>query len=558
VTKYFNSFTTLLIGFPSVLLAQSIPPSVEPGRIADDQRPVLVAPARLPAQVSRLNQDLPDAALAQEVFVLGNLTVVGNTVLPAEQLQTLTAPLQTNAQVTALQVVEATRQLRAAYAEAGYGLAVVHRPLYGLNGQRVDVRIEVVEGYVEAVGWPDDPRNTNRQEHWSQQLRQERPLRANTRYRYESLAKELPGLNYTATLVPGSRVGATRLEFGQQVNTKPSFNLNLSNRGTEASGPWQISLGGTFLRPTGGNDRLTFNYSGTLDWGESHYLYAQYDTWVGQEGAVLSVYGSWSDGDPGTAVLNQLDYQSGGLSYGIKLTYPVLVTQELDLRVFGGLEYGQFGSDILNTTNTDDRLTFAQVGLDARWGDTWFGEKAGASNQLTLTYSHGIEGWGDLGNANPNASRADGRVDFSKLVLEWERQHQFDKGWSLKANLKGQAAFTPLLSSQECGFGGSRYGRAFDSSALVGDNCAMLGLELAKSLPVQNQWLTGLKVFALADYGHVWQHGGADNSGSSIGLGLRGAIKGGADFSVEAAKASTDAVGIDEDWRVFGSLGVRW
>lgn len=558
VRHFLSTLTAATLALANQVAAQAIPSSVDPGRVELQQRPTNTLPRRLPEQVARINQNLPDAALAAEAFVLGDFKIVGNTVLSPGQIGLITKALASGNTVTALQVVEATRSLRAAYADAGYSLVVVHRPLYGLNGQRVDVRIEVVEGHVEAVAWPDDAGGAKRQEHWGNRLSSERPLTADIRYRYESLAAELPGLGYNATLVPGSRVGATRLEFGSSPQKPFSLNASANNRGTEASGPWQVSLGAAWLRPTGGNDRLQINYNSTTDWGEQHYLYAQYDTWIGYEGTMLSVYGSLSDGDPGTAVLNQLDYVSEGHTYGFKLTHPLILQPSLDLRLFGGFEHTQFQSNILGTTNSDDRLTFGKLGLDARWSDQWFGENAAASNHVTFTYFQGIEGLGDLGNNNPNASRADGRVDFSKAVLEWRRKHQLRNGWGLSADFKGQAAFTPLLSSQECGFGGSRHGRAYDASALVGDDCAMLGMELTKSIPVASGVVNGLTVFALADYGRVWQDGGADNKGTSIGLGIRGVAFEKVEFSMEGTTASTNAVGIDEDWRVFGSLGVRW
>ena len=86
----------------------------------------------------------------------------------------------------------------------------------------------------------------------------------------------------------------------------------------------------------------------------------------------------------------------------------------------------------------------------------------------------------------------------------------------------GQYAWSPLLSSEQFGFGGEPFGRAYDSSELTGDN-GMAGMtELRYSVPEFIPHLTS-EAFAFWDLGRVWDHdatGDAENA-ASAGIGLR-------------------------------------
>ena len=70
----------------------------------------------------------------------------------------------------------------------------------------------------------------------------------------------------------------------------------------------------------------------------------------------------------------------------------------------------------------------------------------------------------------------------------------------------GQYAFTPLLVSEQCSYGGRFFGRAFDPSQLLGDHCwAALG-ELRYDIMTPWKQLTRLQTYAFADHGEILQH----------------------------------------------------
>lgn len=93
----------------------------------------------------------------------------------------------------------------------------------------------------------------------------------------------------------------------------------------------------------------------------------------------------------------------------------------------------------------------------------------------------------------------------------------------------GQWSADPLLSSQECGYGGRIYGRGFDTSIITGDHCVETMLELRHALDVgsvADQSLTYAQPYAFIDYGHIWNIDApagtpAHDDGASAGLGIR-------------------------------------
>ena len=166
---------------------------------------------------------------------------------------------------------------------------------------------------------------------------------------------------------------------------------------------------------------------------------------------------------------------------------------------------------------------------------------------------------GDLGNDNPLASRGDGVVDFAKHVLSYQQDQAFGEGWNLMTKFQVQWALKPLLSSQECGFGGSNYGRAFDGSTLIGDQCFVGAFELGKELPLPIENLSNFEIFVTGDVGTTTQLVNATTLGSSssafsFGAGLRGQLFDQVNFSVEAGRGFSDDVAVDGEWRVFGKL----
>ena len=160
----------------------------------------------------------------------------------------------------------------------------------------------------------------------------------------------------------------------------------------------------------------------------------------------------------------------------------------------------------------------------------------------------------------PPPSTNAGRVDFSKVEGTFSRAQPLWAKFSLFVAAYGQYAFTPLLVSEQCSYGGRFFGRAFDPSQMLGDHCwAVLG-ELRYDIPTSWKQLTRLQLYAYADHGEVYimepaLGTPASQHGTSVGGGVRVAWEDIYSADLSVAKA---VEGPRDDWRAFLILGAKY
>src|SRR6185437_9133865 len=71
-----------------------------------------------------------------------------------------------------------------------------------------------------------------------------------------------------------------------------------------------------------------------------------------------------------------------------------------------------------------------------------------------------------------------GQSDFTKLTFNTSRLQELNDKFSLLAASAGQVSNAPLLVSEQFGFGGPVFGRAYDTSEITGDDGIAASLEL--------------------------------------------------------------------------------
>ena len=90
------------------------------------------------------------------------------------------------------------------------------------------------------------------------------------------------------------------------------------------------------------------------------------------------------------------------------------------------------------------------------------------------------------------------------------------------SRFKGLYSSHPLLSSQEIGYGGMSYGRAYDPAEITGDKGIMAALELRyTAIPKISALNTKFVPFAFYDIGKVWNNdtNTIPQSAASAGIG---------------------------------------
>jgi hemolysin activation/secretion protein len=283
------------------------------------------------------------------------------------------------------------------------------------------------------------------------------------------------------------------------------------------------------------------------------YVAANYRQVLNSEGFTFFADGSYSWGTPGTVALETLQYRTLGPYGDAGLSYPIIRSRERNLTLSGLFFASNNNSDILGAPFNDDRLRGLRAKADADFADRFQG-----INQLNITVSQGVQGFGSTQNGNPLASRAAGRVDFDKIEGFAGRTQPLFASFSAYLAAYGQYAGTPLLVPEQCGYGGRFFGRAFDPSQLLGDSCVEAIGELRFDVPTKLQ-LSQLQLYGFTDYGKLWTRDAAVGTpvsaeAASAGAGLR---LGWRNFSADV-QAAKGIEGPRDDWRFFFIVAAKY
>jgi hemolysin activation/secretion protein len=411
------------------------------------------------------------------------------------------------------------------------------------------IRIQVVEGYVSHVEWPSSlSRYRTFFADYAAKITAERPANIRTMERYLLLAGDLPGLKFSTSLKPDPKnPDASILVVG--VTEKPiEARAQFDNRGTAARGPLEFQGSATLNNLAGQHEALTMTWAGSIPLNELEYVAANYRQVLTSEGLTFFADASYSWGTPGTAQLETLQYRTLGPYGDAGLSYPVIRSRERNLTLSGLFFASNNESDVLGALFNNDRLRGFRAKADADFADKWQG-----INQFNLTVSQGIQGLGSTQNGNPLASRAAGRVDFTKVEATLNRTQPLFDRFSAYVSGYGQYGFTPLLSPEQCGFGGRYFGRAFDPSQLLGDSCLEAIGELRYDLPANIPQLSQAQLYAFSDYGDLHTISPAVGTpanavAASAGAGLRLGWQQYLNVDLQAAKAIEGPI---NDWRFF-------
>jgi hemolysin activation/secretion protein len=504
-------------------VAPAIPPSEQPGR----ERQRFTEPPAPQAEPVGPRVSLPGTTAppgADKILLrIRDIRIEGATVYAADALKSLDADL-IGREVSLQEVYDLAQRITAKYGADGYVLSRAIVPPQNLARRGAVIRIQVIEGYVDKVVWPTSlARYRDYFSHYAEMIVADRPVNVRTIERYMLLAGDLPGLKFSTSLKASEKNPNAATLLVDVVYKPIEAVARIDNRGTPARGPLQYLGSVTANNIFGQHDALTVTYAGVLPkTHELNYAAAGYRQVVTSEGLAALVNASYGFGKPGTSQLELLSFKTKTLYFDAGLSYPAIRSRERNLTYTGLFFASESASDIFETRFNLDRLRGVRLKVDADMADAWRG-----INQLNITASQGISGLGSTGNFNPLASRADGRVDFTKIEGLASRTQPLFAGFSAYLAGYGQYATTSLLSPEQCSFGGRYFGRAFDPSQLLGDSCYMGNAELRYDLAPWPQF-TQAQLFAFADGGELfnrvpgagfpsWTHAASAGGGVRLG-----------------------------------------
>ena len=511
------------ISFAAV--AQVIPPSDLPGR--ERERFTLpTGPAAQPggAVIALPGAQAPPGADKVKLKVRG-IEISGAKVYSKAQLAETYTDI-VGRTVTIQDIYDLAQRITAKYGSDGYVLSRAVVPPQQLSPSGAVVRIQIVEGYIDTVQWPAALSSyRNFFSYYADRITSERPANIRTIERYLLLAGDLPGLKFKNSIKPHpSKPGAAILIV--EVTEKPVDWFNRAdNRGTKARGPLEYLTSASFNNFLRSHDSLTLTAAGAFTVQELQYYDVNYRQVLTPEGLTAFFDASDGFGRPGTEELQLLRYRTNSLYLQTGLSFPIIRRREANLTVTGLAFATDDRSSILDMPDTppstQDRLRGLRGKVDGDFADRFNG-----INQANLTVSQGFIGLGSTTNFNDLASRANGRVDFSKVELLVSRLQPLVANFSLLTAAYGQYAFTPLLVSELCGYGGRQFGRAFDPSQFVSDSCLEVLGELRYDVPIALKDITQTQLYVYADHGRLHNIAPvlgtfSDVDAGSIGAGLR-------------------------------------
>lgn len=495
-------------------LAVEIPGAADVGRINPDQRVPIIE------QRKDDGEALSSGAVAVNVppgaedihFTLKAVHVEGATAFSEQQLNDLYAPyIGKNITLDKMYIVAG--KITERYRAAGYFLSIAYIPPQQIDGGIII--IQVVEGKIGRVKIKGDLENSAIIQAYVARLQEQSPLTSKELESFLLRLNDLPGYNFSSVLsaMEGAEDGVMELTLLSTPKTGKG-SVTFDNYGSRFLGPNQTSASyAASLLPM-----QQTNASGLigLPTEKLHYFALNHAIIIAPD-VKLSVNGGYTKANPGFT-LEVFDVESDSTFFGTAVEYQWIRQRQENLSLSFSFDSRDSNTDILDTPFTRDKVRVVRSNVTYDMADDWRGY-----NIVSATLSRGIAGLGANDKGDSNLSRADAVPDFTKLQLSISRLQVLNDRWTVLLSASAQRASSPLFSSEEFGYGGQVFGRAFDDSEISGDHGASGSIELRYSgwQPLDD---VNILPYAFYDIGAVWNEDVAQTkheAAASAGAGVR-------------------------------------
>ncbi len=562
-------------------LAQELPSTIDPGRIEKQFEEGTEPLSTFEPVVPEGEEAVPPSGAEDIRFMLSGVLIEGATAYPESAFLPLYEELL-GTEVSLGDVYRIAGKISAMYRGDGYILSRAVVPAQRIRDGLV--RVAVLEGFInEVIIEGDISGRESLLESYAAKISAERPLSADTLERYLLLADDLPGVTAKAVLTPsvGAPGASDLVLFVDQKSIDQAYAFD--NRGSRFVGPFTASLTYKFNNLMGLYEQTTFRGIFATQTEELRFFQLSHQETIGSEGTRVLVAYNFTNSKPGFTFVQATAVESSSQELTISVKHPMIRSRSQNLTLKGEFAWRKtitdLGFTLLGTRIPlfDDRLRIIRGSAAYDFVDQFRG-----INLIEIEASQGL----DLFNASESGSadgieadisRVNGKSDFFKITADASRLQSLYPGVSLLFSATGQFSGSQLLSSEEFGFGGSNFGRAFDSSEFTGDHGAAGKLELQygrtaesvsflRELPIKD-----FQLYTFFDYGIAWRidpvanavvDGKHAQTGSSAGLGVRFNLADNVSGLMEIAKPLTRDVGArgtdGEEPRAFFAIAARF
>jgi hemolysin activation/secretion protein len=513
-------FVCLLVSTERPAWAQTVPGSTDPGRISQKYHPPPLPEIAPPPQAQDTTTPPGDIAIAgadQVMFKFSGLNLVGMEAYPAGTFTSRFSPF-VGKTVSLQQIINLINEIGRTYREDGYILSFISLPEQDITSGLVTV--QVTEGRIARVMLDAPSQNSPYLKTYLDKIAAIQPFNIKQFEHGLLVMNTLSGSRFKSVLraaegpSPVSGVDVVILEEKE----KPQTTLEINNFGSLYAGPWQAVLNTSFTHALIPYDRISLRASSTRPTREVKYGALDYEVPIFSFPGVSFKTGvNWGGTNSGSSLK---EFDVSGLSREITagITYNHRLSRKTNWASFLGLKLKDTRSKILGEELYDDRTRVVSAATTWEHMDDFEG-----TSLLTAELSRGFDVLGARESGSSHLSREDGRSDFTKITMQGTRMQRLPLHLEGLFTMSGQYSFTPVLSSEEFGFGGVPVGRGLDPSEITGDHGLSASLEIRYTgLPESNGFTA--QPYSFLDFGKVWQKGetvGNAVTSFSTGFGTR-------------------------------------
>lgn len=427
-------------------------------------------------------------------FVLKALEVQGVQSIGKEIIKDLYED-KIGSEISLLEIYKIAEDITQLYSSKGYVLSRAIVPAQEID--KGNVKIKVVEGKIGEVKLEGEIPNKKFISPALDRITEATPLNVYELEKQILLLNDLAGVKFRSILQPAGKEGVVNLILVAE-EVKYENQVYVNNYGSKFVGPLQgvVKLGynHSILLPF---NQTEFSYIMSKHKDELKYFDFAHSLPLNTLGTKLSLRASNSKVKPGyTQKRSEIDGRSN--TYDASISQSIIRSRIQNFSASFGVSAKDNKTDTLRTPFVREKIRSLRLSATYDRIDDFRG-----INVASATYSKGLRIFGSSGRNERNLSRAKGRPDFQKYEGSLTRYQVLPADLSLLGTLIGQYTSDPLLSAEEFGYGGSSFGRAYDSSEILGDR-GFAGMAELRYDAIPK--VLGLKIqpFIFYDFGRIW------------------------------------------------------
>jgi hemolysin activation/secretion protein len=521
--------------------AQSLPRLSVP-----DPNQILAPPAAtLPVNPApSLPGHTPAAAPNEGHFRFTQVHVTGAAHVSEAQIAALFDGLKGRA-VSGAELSPVLDQVNALYAKAGYPLGRAFVPAQTIkNGV---LTLHMVEGYVETIAVTADSEKLRALvARLAEPVTREKPLTKAALERTILLIQDIPGITLGSKFEDmNPATGGTRLVLEAKVQWA-TVELSMDNRANLPDLPLLPYAVGTFNDLLGWGDRLTV--TALLSPRQKDYAYygVGFSSPVGDDGLILGLDGGWAQ-TLDSVSLRPFNIHAHSQRLAANGAYPVIRSKDENLNLRSSLYYEDAAYKLANSIFGDfahDKNLALQLGGDYSRS---LSPDLGIGGDLFLT--QGIDGF----TPEPH-TRLHTIPGFTKFRGDVRLAWQPITDVLLRLSATGQYSADSLIASEAVTFGGTSYGRGFDTAEITGNNGIGFSVQPEYRIGLDSGW--SVTPYPLFDYAKTYNRAVdllPNGELVSAGVGARLSQDALGSLTVELAKPLNRAPFErgNRDWRAF-------